>query len=307
MVDVKDIHLTPEELNQCIVFSRTSAPNQQAIEFGQHTTKPRQTSEISRDNLIGKIAEVAFSKIMKENYDIEVPLDFNYYPRGKWDDQDTVINGWRIDVKGTRRGGHWMLIEWNKLDFRQHDHKLSHVYVMFSVAWDRDSDRPTGNVCFEGVASLEKLQSGISTTMVLPKGTIIPGTKAHLQADNYGIHFRNLYHDMDSFVAFITMNPPPESLTNRYPNPYTGRFFIESGIECDQTDLFPHTIQSVQKAPALEDMTTAKCDISKETMEDIEDSTRKQPKISPERQSADSQYTWFSYVKERIKRFLHIN
>lgn len=143
--------------------------------------------------------------------------------------------------------------------------------------------------------------------MVLPKGTVIPGTKAHLQADNYGIHFRNLYHDMDSFVAFITMTPPPESLTNRYPNLYTGRFVIESVNKSDGTNLLPHTIQSVQKAPVLEDRATSKCDISKETMEDIEDSTRKQPKISPERQSEDGKYTWFSYVKERIKRFLHIN
>ena len=86
---------------RCIEFSQRSAPNQQAIEFGQHSTKARSTREIARDNLIGKIAEVAFSKMMKENYDIDVPLDFNCYPRGQWDNQDAVINGWRIDVKGT--------------------------------------------------------------------------------------------------------------------------------------------------------------------------------------------------------------
>ena len=69
--------------------------------------------------------------MMKENYGIDVPLDFNYYPRGQWDDQDAEINGWRIDVKGTRKGGRWMLIEWNKLNFRQRDNNLSplcHVY-----------------------------------------------------------------------------------------------------------------------------------------------------------------------------------
>ena len=121
MLDVKDIRLTEEELARCIEFSRTSAPNQQAIEFGQHTTKARPSHEIARDNLIGKIAEVAFSKMMKENYGIDIVLDFNYYPRGQWDNQDAVINGWRIDIKGTRKGGHWMLIEWNKLCFRQKD------------------------------------------------------------------------------------------------------------------------------------------------------------------------------------------
>ena len=133
MLNVKNINLTPQELQQCIEFSRGSAPTQQSIEFGQHSTKARSTSEVARDNLIGKIAEVAFSKMMKENYNIDVPLDFNYYPRGQWDNQDAVINGWRIDVKGTRKGGRWMLIEWNKLNFRQKDNDLSHLYAMFSV------------------------------------------------------------------------------------------------------------------------------------------------------------------------------
>ena len=93
MIDVKNIRLTPNELAECIEFSQTSAPNQQAVEFGQRSTKARSTHEIARDNLIGKIAEVAFSKMMKEKYGIAVPLDFNYYPRGQWDSRDAVING----------------------------------------------------------------------------------------------------------------------------------------------------------------------------------------------------------------------
>ena len=88
MLDVKNIRLSQDELARCIEFSQRSAPNQQAIEFGQRSTKARSTREIARDNLIGKIAEVAFSKMMKENYGIDVPLDFNYYPRGQWDNQD---------------------------------------------------------------------------------------------------------------------------------------------------------------------------------------------------------------------------
>lgn len=113
MLNVKRIILSADELEQCIEFSKKSAPNQQAIEFGQHSTTARSSSEIARDNLIGKIAEVAFAKMLKENYGLTVPLDFNYYPRGQWDNQDAVINGWRIDVKGTRKGGQWLLIEWN--------------------------------------------------------------------------------------------------------------------------------------------------------------------------------------------------
>ena len=203
-MDVKKIQLSDQELNRCIEFSQKSAPNQQAIEFGQQTTKARGTHEIARDNLIGKIAEVAFSKMMKENYGIDVPLDFNYYPRGQWDSQDTVINGWRIDVKGTRKGGHWMLIEWNKLNFRQRDNNLSHVYVMFSVEWDRMMDHPTGWVSYKGAASLNKLRADCQTTHILRKGDVLPGTHTVLQADNYGIKFCDLYKCLNSFVNSIT-------------------------------------------------------------------------------------------------------
>lgn len=222
MVNVFHIVLTDAEMDKCREFSRISAASQQAIEFGQHTTKARPEKEIARDNLIGKMAEVAFSKMMKENYGIDVPLDFNYYPRGQWDGQDTEINGWRIDVKGTRSGGRWMLIEWNKLDFRQRDNNLSHLFVMFTVDWDRSADQPTGEVSYQGAASLAKLKESVQTTVVLRKGDVIPGTQTHLQADNYGIRFGDLYKHLNHLVKFLLKAPPEQSLTDNYKNPYTG-------------------------------------------------------------------------------------
>lgn len=223
MIDAKDIVLSDAEINRCIDFSTQSAATQQAVEFGQHTTKERSTKEISRDTLIGKIAETAFSKLLKENYGIDVPLDFNCYPRGRWDDQDAVINGWRIDVKGTRQGGHWLLIEWNKLNFRQKDDNLSHVFVMFSVGWDRSSDTPTGHVRYEGAVSLERLNNTTSTTKTLRKGDVLPGTRMALQADNYAVHFNDLHKDLDEFTKYLSENTPPNSLTEDYRNPYSGK------------------------------------------------------------------------------------
>lgn len=222
MVNVFHIVLTDDEMDKCREFSRISAASQQAIEFGQHTTKARPEKEIARDNLIGKMAEVAFSKMMKENYGIDVPLDFNYYPRGQWDGQDAEINGWRIDVKGTRSGGRWMLIEWNKLDFRQRDNNLSHLFIMFTVDWDRSADQPTGEVSYQGAASLTKLKESVPTTVVLRKGAVIPGTQTHLQADNYGIRFGDLYKYLNHLVKFLLKAPPEQSLTDNYKNPYTG-------------------------------------------------------------------------------------
>lgn len=222
MVNVFHIVLTDAEMDKCREFSRISAASQQAIEFGQHTTKARPEKEIARDNLIGKMAEVAFSKMMKENYGIDVPLDFNYYPRGQWDGQDAEINGWRIDVKGTRSGGRWMLIEWNKLDFRQRDNNLSHLFIMFTVDWDRSADQPTGEVSYQGAASLAKLKESVPTTVVLRKGAVIPGTQTHLQADNYGIRFGDLYKHLNHLVKFLLKAPTEQSLTDNYKNPYTG-------------------------------------------------------------------------------------
>lgn len=223
MLNVKDIQLTQEELARCIAFAKGSAPNQQRIEFGSRETKPRSVSEIARDNLIGKISEVAFSKMMQANYGLTVPLDFDFYPRGQWDNQDAIINGWRIDVKGTRKGGHWMLIEWNKLQFRQREDKLSHVYAMFSVEWDRTTDLPTGRVSYEGAVSLAKLRADCSTTKVLRKGDLIPGTRTTLQADNFGIHFRDLYKHLNHLVAYLLEQEPSLTLTENFPNPFTGQ------------------------------------------------------------------------------------
>lgn len=227
MVNVKRMKLSPEELEKCREFSMRSASSQQAIEFGQHTTKARSVEEIARDNLIGKIAEVAFSKMLKENYQIDVPLDFNYYPRGKWDDQDAKINGWRIDVKGTRQGGKWMLIEWNKLDFRQQDNNLSHLYFMFTVDWNRYTDQPTGYVSYEGAVSLRKLNDACTTTRVLRKGAFLPGKNIRLQADNYGILFDDLYKDLDRLVDYMTKNTPPQEWSDNYKNPYSKKTTLE--------------------------------------------------------------------------------
>jgi len=212
------ITLTKEQLEKCNKFSYECAKNQQQIEFGQSDTIPRSIKEIGRDNMIGKIAEVAFSNMLNDRYGLIVPLDFEYYPRGKWDVQDAVINNWRIDVKCTRQGGRWMLIEWSKLNFRQKDNDLSHLFVMASVMWNREMDIPTGKVDLIGSASILRLKQGISTTHVLYKGDCIPNTHMKLQSDNFGIKFENLEHNWDKVIGYITKHNPP--CLNNYPNPY---------------------------------------------------------------------------------------
>ena len=229
MINPNNFRITEQELEQCIDFARRSAPTQQDIEFGQHDVVPRSVDEVSRDTLIGKIAEVAFAKIMHENYGIDIELDFDIYPRGQYDDQDAIVNGWRIDIKGTRQGGHYLLVEWNKLDFRQLENRLSDVYAMFSVGWDRERDLPNRYVKYAGAVTLRALNRNVDwiDTQILRKGECIPGTNAHLQADNYGIEFSKLNKNLDGLVRKMQNSRPPQNLTDYYLNPYTDETTIE--------------------------------------------------------------------------------
>ena len=215
----KIITLTPDELQKCKEFSIKSAKSQQAIEFGQTDTKARSVSEIARDNLIGKMAEVAFARMLKEDFNIDIPLDFNVYARGKWDDNDMVINGWNIDIKSTRIG-HWLLIEWSKLNFRQKQGELPHAFFMCKTEWDMDKDEPVGTVDLVGSISLNKLKAGAPHIHTIRKGEFLPDTHTRLQADNFGVRFRNLNHKWSEVIPYILEHEPP-TLDN-YPNPYTG-------------------------------------------------------------------------------------
>lgn len=216
----KIITLTEEEMSLCKQFSINSAKSQQAIEFGQSDTKVRDVLEIARDNLIGKMAEIAFSRMLKEEFDIDIPLDFEIYARGRWDDNDIIINGWNIDIKSTRIG-HWLLIEWSKLNFRQKQGKLPHALFMCKTPWNMKEDRPKGTVELVGCISLNKLKQGSPNVITIHKGHYLPGTTTRMQADNFGIEFKYLNNNWHDTIDYMLHNPPVSLDT--YPNPYTGR------------------------------------------------------------------------------------
>ncbi len=201
--------LTDEELRPCIEFANASAPTQQDVEFGQHDQPARNISEIARDNLIGKIAEVAFKRIVEQRYPAvgEIPLDFQVYQRGEYDDQDATINGCNIDIKATREGGEWFLIEWNKLDFRARENKLPDYFAFFTVGWDRNRDVPTGTATLEGIIPIEWLSKehvdGEERIKVLRSGESIPGKSVTLQADNYGINKTHISRRLKHYVDLM--------------------------------------------------------------------------------------------------------
>lgn len=148
--------------------------------------------------------------MLRDEYGISVELDFNYYPIGVWDEQDVQINGWCIDVKGTRPGGKWLLVEWNKLRFRKEEGKLPHVIVAAVVGWDRDKDQPTGTADIKGYCFLEQLKDGVEGTHLLKKGKQLPETSVLLQADNFGRRFCSLEKNWDTLLSKIKTEVPPD-------------------------------------------------------------------------------------------------
>lgn len=208
----KTLVLTDYELDRCIAFSKASAESQQAIEFGQSDTAPRRVQEIARDNLIGKMAEVAVSRMLREDFGLHFPVNFDIYPRGEWDDCDVQIKSWNIDIKSTRTG-QWLLFEVDKLRMRQNQkiNNLPDAIFMCRTPWDRDSDKPKGSVELIGSISLKTLLSPNSKVKRLKKGDFIPNTHARLQAENYGVHFRDLNPDWQAVITYMLKNPPPDA------------------------------------------------------------------------------------------------
>lgn len=211
--DRMEIFLRPAEIDQCIEFSDLSAATQQQIEYGETTTQKRSVKEIARDNLIGKLAEIAFQKFLFRYFKINVAVDFEIYPRGVWDSSDISINGHLFDIKSTRPGSSWLLIELNKLQFRKKEERLPDFFVAAVTGWDRGLDIPTGSVMLIGYARLREichpdriglrtpdLCKGIPNTHFISRGSPLPGKNVIMQTDNCGRKFDHLHKSWRDLV-----------------------------------------------------------------------------------------------------------
>lgn len=209
---MKTITLSEYDMKRCIDFSKESAESQQAIEFGQSDTVPRRTEEIARDNLIGKMAEVAVTRMLREDFDLHYSVNFEIYPRGEWDDFDVQINGWNVDIKSTRNG-RWLLFEVDKLKMRknQKNNNLPDAIFMCRTPWNRETDEPIGNVELIGAVSLGFLLSNDPKVKRFKKGDYIPYTKVRLQAENYGVHFDDINSDWGSIITYMLNNTPEDT------------------------------------------------------------------------------------------------
>ena len=194
---MRTIQLTDYEYMMCVLFSEESARSQQKIEFGNKSTAKRINREIREDTLCGKMAEVAFARMLREDYKLHLPVNYEVYPRGEWDDEDVIVNGKTIDIKSTQRG-RFLLIENNKLNFRKKQGKIPDIIVMCRT------DVENRLVEIVGCISTKKLSDdGNQKVKRLKAGEMIPGTSVKLQANNYCIRFEDLC-DVNVALDYIT-------------------------------------------------------------------------------------------------------
>ena len=191
------IQLTDYEYMMCVLFSEESARSQQKIEFGNKATAKRVNRDIREDTLCGKMAEVAFAKMLREDYKLHLPVNYEVYPRGEWDDEDIIVNGKTIDIKSTKRGK-FLLIENSKIDFRQKQGKTPDIIVMCRT------DVEYRSVEILGCISTKKLTDSSNTNVKrLKTGDYIPGTTVSLKTDNYCIKVEDLC-DVNTAFDYIT-------------------------------------------------------------------------------------------------------
>ncbi len=227
------MHLTASQIEKCLSFARKAAVHTQKVEYGQKDSAERPIEEIARDIFVGKLGECAFQNLLHE-HGIEVELDFNDYGPGKWDTDDVSYGSgdkkWKIDVKCTKDSSKWFLVEWNKLNFREHDKELPHYFVLtqvpsscydLSAVPNRELD-----VKVTGFIDLHRLQPGGDKTHVLRRGSVIPGSRSErgLTADNLGVKICDLDTDWLALVQRMQNEEPFDTSFFHAPKESTADF-----------------------------------------------------------------------------------
>lgn len=79
----------------------------------------REDWEIFRDDIRGKLGELALRKYIRENMPnatIDTDIDYEVTPRGQWDITDLVINNNYINVKSIKGNARFLLVETDRYD-----------------------------------------------------------------------------------------------------------------------------------------------------------------------------------------------
>ena len=112
----------------------------------------RDNWEIFRDDIRGKLGEVALRNYINENFpvaNIQQGIDYSVTPRGQWDIVDLVVNGNYINVKSIRGNSNFLLVECNRYDengnYRYNNNNGENVridsYVLVKVTIEPEINR----------------------------------------------------------------------------------------------------------------------------------------------------------------------
>jgi len=185
-----EILLDKEEIKKCRDFAENSAKTQRPYRSGG--SQMRNLRMITEDTFRGKLGEVVCKKFLGQMpLNVEgIKLDFDIYPRGKWDEADTVINGKRISMKSVKHFSSWLLIE--SKDILRGD--IYDYYILILINKNMD-----GGVV-AGYATEKEIVDGDEYTLRLKKGEVIPGTSTELDADNHARHRKFLHNSEADWI-----------------------------------------------------------------------------------------------------------
>ena len=208
-----EITLNHEMIEKCWVFANQCARTMRPLEHGEVLAKERSYEQIVHDTIVGKLGEVAVQEFLKQK-GITTQLDFDIYERGQWDDSDINVNGWKIDIKCTKKQGHNFLIEWNKLQFGSDSEELPHYYLMTHLLDEVPSNElqiqqmKSFRVELIGYEDVRNLQTTNNNILVLDRGAFIPGTNTEMIAKSYCIPFDQMRKDWEQFISRLNCETP---------------------------------------------------------------------------------------------------
>ncbi|MCD4771457.1 hypothetical protein K8R30_03510 [archaeon] len=188
----KRIYLDQDEYSKCKDFSEQSAKTQRETRSGGSDF--RTVYLIEQDTMRGKVAEVLVKKFLEQGAlgFGDISLDFEIYPRGKWDDQDIILNNKNISIKSAKWFSNWLLLE--SKDIVRGD--VYDYYIFVTV----DKDNMAGNI--RGfVRRIEILEC--PKTYKIKKGNFIPNTRTVLDADNHARHASDMNNIESDWIEFV--------------------------------------------------------------------------------------------------------
>ena len=170
---MKRFNLTDEEITQCKKFAEEVWKTQKEHRSGGSIIRTQ--NQMMNDIQLGKVGEIIVKKFLFEEYGITINLDFDVYPRGKWDDGDFILNDKKFSIKSSKSYAKWILLE-------SEDIKRGYLfdyYIFVSVDKNLGGGEVRGYATKNEVLNFQQLKKGTYLPDVKPTPTSI------LDADNH--------------------------------------------------------------------------------------------------------------------------